>query len=73
MLWLEILAPIVFALSFILYVFIHIKLLMIENEWGFSKSISHYLKLRCIFPKKQLLSNEGDSGSPMKRNKYKEN
>jgi hypothetical protein len=51
LLWLNIVSPIVFGLSVIFYGFIHVKLLMIENEWRFGKAFNHYVKLRCIFPR----------------------
>ena len=51
LLWLSIVSPIVFAISVILYGYIHVKVLMTENEWRFNKAFNHYLKLRCIFPR----------------------
>lgn len=65
--WLYGLSIALFILAFALYTLAHIREKMIENEWTFSTAFRYYAKMRCIFPKRQLLKAKAPSDKKKKK------
>jgi len=53
--WLYIVSIAGFCVSFLIYLYFYIHRTMDLNDWSFSKTLSYYLKMQCIFPKRTSL------------------
>ena len=71
LMWLYGLSIALFIASFFVYVYFMIKSRMYDNEWTFRITLNHYMKFRCIFPKRRFKLMKKDDLKKLQNDKKK--